>query len=170
MKGVISVAVVTFIWVWDSLGLAINESESLVEVWAVLKTSDIATDILYLLMFLDTSFNMCRGHHILSMGIFWVAVVTFIWVWDSSGLSINESESFVEVWAMLKRSDVRSDILLLMLGQLVVSLAVVVDLWVWDSFGLSVSEGKSLIKIWAVRKTVNAWSPVWLRFLKKLVS
>jgi len=43
---------------------------------------------------------------VLVEGVFWVAIVALLGVWDSTSLSIDESESLIEVWAMLKRSDV----------------------------------------------------------------
>ena len=39
MESVLSIAIVSLLWIWNSQGFSINKSESLVEVWAVLDTS-----------------------------------------------------------------------------------------------------------------------------------
>ena len=44
-NGVVWVAVVTVLWVWDGHGLAVNEGESLVEIWAVLEAVDVSSDL-----------------------------------------------------------------------------------------------------------------------------
>ena len=89
------------------------------------------------------------------MEIRFLAIVASSWPWNSSSLSINKSESLIEVWAVLKTSNVGSDILLGLLDQLIVGLAVVSDLWVWHTSGLSVIESHSLVKVWAVRKAID---------------
>jgi len=68
---------------------------------------------------------------------------------------------------MLKRSNVRTDILSFLLVELVVSLAVVIDLREWDGLCFSVCKGESLIKIWAVFKTIDIRSDILL--LGKLI-
>jgi len=41
LKGILWVAVVMRLWVWDSHGFSIDKGKSLVEVWAMLETSDV---------------------------------------------------------------------------------------------------------------------------------
>jgi hypothetical protein len=81
------------LWVRHGSSLAIGESESLVEVWAVLEASDVSSD-----------FSEVLAIEVLLLGQLVVrgAVISNLWVWDTSGLSISEGESLIEVWAMRK--------------------------------------------------------------------
>ena len=140
-------------WVWHGSGLAIDEGESLVEVWAVLEASDVGSDVLLL------GELVVRG-----------AVVADLWVWHSSGLAVGERESLIEVWAVWKRSVGWSPVwLILLLSELVLLGAVVSDLWVWDCSGSAIGESESLIEIWAVRERAMWCSPVWILLLSELV-
>jgi len=40
-----------------------------------------------------------------------VAVISWLWVWDTSGLSISKSESFIKVWAMFENLGIIMDFL-----------------------------------------------------------
>jgi len=141
------------LWVWHGSGLAIDEGESLVEVWAVLEASDVGSDVLLL------GELVVRG-----------AVVADLWVWHSSGLAVGERESLIEVWAVWKRSVGWSPVwLILLLSELVLLGAVVSDLWVWDCSGSAIGESESLIEIWAVRERAMWCSPVWILLLSELV-
>lgn len=71
---------------------------------------------------------------------------------------------------MLEIGNVRSDVFLLILGELIVSFAVVVNLGVWDGFGLAISQGESFIEVWAMRQTVDGRSPIWILGLNHLLS
>jgi len=109
------------------------------------------------------------------------AVESSLWVWDTSGLTIGEGESFVEVWAMLEISaeSFGSGIFVWFikwsLGKSVIGSAVESFLWVWDTSGLSVSEGESIIEVWAMLKgcgksfssTVSVWDVKWSFSLSK---
>jgi hypothetical protein len=139
-----------FSWIWDSDGLAVVEGESLIEVWAVRKASEIASDVLL--------FLLCE---LVIAG----AVVINLWVWDSFGLAIDESESLIEVWAVFEASMWCSPVWILLLGELVIAGAVVSNLWVWHTHSLSVCKGESLIEVWAMREAAMWWSPVWIILL-----
>merc|ERR1719230_945364 len=79
------------------------------------------------------------------------AVVSYLWVWHTSGLTISKSESLIKVWAMWETSMWWSPVwIIFLLGELILFGAVIADLWVWDTSGLSVVEGESLIEIWAM--------------------
>lgn len=82
------------------------------------------------------------------MGVLGVAVVSWGWVCNRSGFSIYKRESFIKVWAVLKRSNIRSNILLL--AHLIVFIAVEVDLWEWDGSSFSIGKSESLVKVWAM--------------------
>jgi len=145
------------LWVWNSSGFAINKHESLIEVWAVFKSSDVRSNVL----------GLSEGLLLLSVSVFWIAIVTWGGVWDGPSLSINKSESLIEIWAVLKRSDIRSNILLL--SKSIVFVAVVVDLWVWNSCGFAIIKLESLIKVWAMfkgTKWCSMWH-LWILFLNK---
>merc|ERR1712151_45116 len=83
------------------------------------------------------------------------AVVSDLWVWDTSSLAIGERESLIEVWAVRKAGMCWSPVWIflgLLLCKLVVAGAVISDLWVWDTSSLSISESESLVKVWAMWK------------------
>ena len=90
-------------------------------------------------------------------GVVCGAVVAWSWVCDGHGLSIDEGESLIEIWAVLEASDVGSNILSinLLLVELVVSVAVEANLWEWNGLGLTIGEGKPLIEVWAMLETVD---------------
>merc|ERR1719223_1622336 len=101
------VAVGTFLGIWDGHGSSVNEGESLIEVWAVLKFIDWGAirHVVFLLYLLESWSSMWKFFVRLSflqkLGVL-VAVETNLWVWDSSGLTVGESESLIKVWASLK--------------------------------------------------------------------
>jgi len=132
------------LWVWDSPGLSISKGEPLIKVWAVFETSNIRSNILGL----DKRLLLV----LLVKSIFRVAVVTWLWVWDTKSLSVGKSESFIKVWAVFETSNIRSNIFLL--AHHIILLAVIVEIWVWNGSGLSVSEGESFIKVRAVLKRI----------------
>jgi len=70
-------------------------------------------------------------------------------------LSVGESESLIEVWAVLETINGRSPVWILLLNHLVFFAAVETYFWVWNGLGLTIGEGESLIEVWAVRKGVN---------------
>jgi len=148
VKGIVGIAVVVNLRVGDGSGLAVLKGEALIEVWAVLKTGDVRTDVL----------GLGKGCLLLVESVIGVAVVVGLWIWDSFSSTILKGESLIKIGAVLKASNVRADVLSLSQG--IVGVAVVVDLWVWDSFGLAVLEGEALIKIWAVLETGNVRSDV----------
>ena len=82
-------AVESNLWIWDGLGLAISEGESLIEVWAVWKGCDIWSPVWSILLLGELPL----------LG----AVESDLWVWDSLSLSVSEGESLVEIWAVWKR-------------------------------------------------------------------
>jgi hypothetical protein len=151
-EGILWVAVVVSLWVWNGSGLAINEHESLVEVWAVLESSDVGSNVLGLNEGLGT---------LLSVSVLGVAVVSLVWIWDTSSLSVDKGEPLIEVWAVLEASDVGSNILLL--SESIVGIAVISNLWVWYTLGLSISQGHSLVEVWAVLKGAK-WCSMGLSF------
>jgi len=142
------VAVISDLWVWDGSGLAIGESESLIEIWAVLQSGEVWTMIVLHLVHLLASIL------VLVQGPLVAAVVSNLWVWDGSSPTIGESESLIEVWAVLQGLEVWTMVVFL-LAQLVVALAVESNSWISNSLSLSIGEGHSLIEVWAVRKAVN---------------
>jgi len=153
VKGIIGIAVVVNLWVWDASGFTILKGEAFIEVWAVLKTGDVGTDILGL-----------GQRSLLSKSIISVAVVMDLRIWDSSGSTVIKHEALIEVRAVLKTSNVGTNILCLgkrcLLLQGVISVAVVVNLWVWDGFGLSILKGEALIEVWAVLEAGDVTSDV----------
>lgn len=86
-------------------------------------------------------------------GIICVAVVVNLWVGNAAGFTISEGKSLVEVGAMLKSCNIRSDVLGRSLMECIVRVAVVMDFWIWDGPGLSVDEGEPLIEVWAMFET-----------------
>ena len=152
VDGVLIAAVVASLWVWNGSSLSIGKGESLVEVWAVLKASDVSTDFAEVLSI----------EFLLNELPLFAAVEADLWVWDSLGLAVSESESLIEVWAVWKGINTWSPVwCILLLSELPLLGAVEANLWVWDSLGLAVSESESLIEVWAVWKGINTWSPVW---------
>merc|ERR1712238_606525 len=97
------------------------------------------------------------------------AVVSDSWVCDTFSLTVSESHSLVEVWAMWKAGVCSSPVWNALLNKLVIAGAVIVNLWVWNTFSLTVSEGHSLIEVWAMRKTSVCFTPVWILLLSKLI-
>jgi len=144
------VAVISDLWVWDGSSPTIGESESLIEIWAVLESSEVWTMIVLHLVHLLASILVL----VLVQGPLVVAVVTNLWIWDGSSPTIGESESLIEIWAVLQGLEVWTMVVFL-LAQLVVALAVVSNSWISNSLSLSIGEGHSLIEVWAVRKAVN---------------
>ena len=98
-----------------------------------------------------------------------ITVVSLLWVWNASSLTISQSESLIEIWAVLKLCEVGSDIFLFLLNliKLVVCIAVVIDLWVWNSSCPSIFQCESLVKIWAMLKAIHISSPVDILYLKQ---
>ena len=86
-------AVEADLWVWNSLGLAVGEGESLIEVWAVWEGGDIWSPVWCILLLSELPL----------LG----AVESNLWIWDGLGLAISEGESLIEVWAAWKRVDCR---------------------------------------------------------------
>ena len=72
---VVWVAVVSLPWVWNGLSETVNESLSLVKVWAVLDGS-----------WLELSVGWTLG---LRKMVVWVAVVSLLWVWNSLSKTVN---------------------------------------------------------------------------------
>jgi hypothetical protein len=98
MEGIISIAVVVSLWVWDSSCLSISKGESLIKVWAMFETSNIRSNILSL----DKRLLL----FILVKSIICVAVVSWLWVWDTKSLSIGKSKPLVKIWAMFESSNI----------------------------------------------------------------
>ena len=88
----------------------------------------------------------------LGEGILCVAVVTLLWVWDAKGLTVIESHSLIEIWAMRQDSNIRGDVsgVSFLLGELVFIVAVESNLWVWHGSGFAIGKGESLIEVWAM--------------------
>lgn len=158
---ILSAAVISCFWVWNGSGLSINKGESFIKVGAVLQSCNISSDFGSIM-----SIKLLLSHLIIS-----VAVESNLWEWDSSSLTISQSESLIKIWAMFKRVNIRSPvwISLLLLNKLVILVAVESNLWEWDSSSFSISQSEPFIKVRAVLKGINIWSPVWIINLKHLV-
>jgi hypothetical protein len=150
-KLIVSLAVKVDFWVWNSLGLTISQSESLIKIWAVRKRIDRWSPVWISL---------------LNKLVIRFAVVVNLRIWNCLSLSIGKSESLIEVWAMWETVDGRSPVWILLLNKLVIRFAVVVNLRIWNSLSLSISKSESLIEIWAVWKRIDGWSPVWIAQFK----
>jgi len=147
------------LWVWHSSGLTIGEHESLIEVWAMLKTGNISSNFVEVL-----SIEFFIGKLVIAG-----AVISDLWVWDTFSLTVSESHSLVEVWAVRKTGVCSSPVWILLLSKLVITGAVIINLWVWNTSGLAVSKSESLVEVWAMWKTAVWGSPVWILLLSKLV-
>jgi len=161
MKGVIGVAVVSWLWIGDGSSISISESISLIEVWAVLHSMCSSISSNHFQVFTIRSLNPCL--FLLCNCVIWVAIVMWLWVCDSSGITIGESHSFIEVRAMLESSNISTNSWNVLsiewtnpfqLGKshtvLVVS-AVVMWFWVWNGRGCSILKSISWVWcIWAV--------------------
>jgi len=154
------IAVGTFLWVRDGSGLAVDEGESLIEVWAVLELIDWHASFGHILLLILFLLELVVS----------LAVVANLWVWHGSGLTVDKGESLVEVWAVRKAADWWSVwwISLSLLHELVVLLAVETNLWVWHGSCLAIDKGESLAEVWAVLECVDTWSPVWMDFCWRL--
>ena len=101
-----------------------------------------------------------------------MAVVATNWVWDGSCGTVDEGESFVEIWAVLELLDLEVwkswSIVweLVILHQSPTVLAIVSLSWISNSSGGTVNECKSLVKVWASLELLDfkiwkSWSIVW---------
>ena len=110
MESVLWVAVEALLWVWHGQVSSVLEGESLVEVWAVLQTSDVRADVLGVSFLLGQLGGVSSGVDggvliLLSKLPIFVAVESDLWVWHGSRLAVVEGHSFIEVWAVRKRVD-----------------------------------------------------------------
>lgn len=156
------VAVEVDLWEWNSSGLTVSKGEPLIKIWAMLERVNTRSPVWIVIFLLK-----------LLHGISSVAVISNLWVWHTSGLTIGKGESLIEVWAVLKSSEWLSPVWILLLNKsflflkLIVCVAVEANIWIWNSLSSSISKSESFIEVGAVFEGLDlireSWS-CWVSF------